>query len=121
MENCANKFERVLAPTQKCLQDGQFLFQFYELYPKDHNQHPTKKRFWLQHHKIETQKKLSTSYTLIQPTQFLHIEKLRKRFLPFTQWYNIQDTDSIIYGPFDFAIKIQEKLKISLIQKIGSC
>ena len=59
---------------------------------------------------------MSKSYTLIQPTQFFHIEQRQKFFLPFTQWYNIQDPNSIIYGPFDFATIFLRKTR-DLIKK----
>ena len=94
-----------------CLQDGKFLFQYYILHQEDHRQNPMNQRYWIQYHKKETHKTMSKSYKIVQPTDFSHQQQLKESYIPFTQWYNIMDSNSIIHGPFNFRVRNSRKTR----------
>ena len=86
-----------------CLQDGKFIMNFLIQHPKDNNTPYKFKRFWIEYHKILSQKRLHTQYHIIQPSELSTKLASNQDLTPYREWINIKDPATIIHGPFNFA------------------
>ena len=109
-------FKQSMLKYHNCLQDGKFIMNFLIQHPKDSSTPFKFKRFWIEYHKILSQKKLHNQYHIIQPSDLS--EKLAKNqnLTPYREWVNIKDPNTIVHGPFNFATINNRKTrdKISL-------
>jgi hypothetical protein len=82
-----------------CLQDGQFLAEFFI----EHILDISSRRYWLEYHSSNSQKTLFEDYHIIQPSQYSEATAKSKWLVPYREWIHIDDHAIAIHGPFDFA------------------
>jgi hypothetical protein len=96
-------FKKSLQQHPSCLQDGQFLAEFFIEHHRDKNLDISSRRYWLEYHSSTSHKTLSVDYHIIQPSQYSEATAKSKRLVPYREWIHIDDNAIAIHGPFDFA------------------
>ena len=88
-----------------CLQDSQFLVEFYIQHHEDVRQNATNQRYWLQYHLFSeiTTPTSSTMTHIIRPSDTSESLAAKSHFVPFCRWLNLTHLDTYLHGPFDFA------------------
>ena len=95
--------EKSLQHHPQCLQDGRFLAEFYIEHYRDIKIKACHRRFWLEYHKTNSYKTLSSDYHILQPSQYSETAATRLNLIPFRDWIQIDDPAISIHGPFEFA------------------
>ena len=95
--------EQSLQHHPQCLQDGRFLAEFYIEHYRDIKIKACHRRFWLEYHKTNSHKTLSSDYHILQPSQYSETAAKRLHLIPFRDWIQIDDPAINIHGPFEFA------------------
>jgi hypothetical protein len=93
----------LLSPS--CLQDGQFLLEFYTLHHANVRFNAANQQYWLQYHafdKIATPTS-STQTHLIWPSDTSEAHAARHHLVPFCHWVNLLHSGTLLHGPFKFA------------------
>jgi hypothetical protein len=98
-------FQDSTSLSPSCLQDGQFIVEFYTLHHEDVRFNASNKQFWLQCHNSGniTTPTSSMATHLIQPSDTLEAYATRLSLVPFHRWVNLTHSDTYIHGPFNFA------------------
>jgi hypothetical protein len=88
-----------------CLQDGQFLMEFYTLHHADVWFNASNQRYWLQYHSIGdiATPTPSTRTHLIQPSDTSEVHAAHHRLVPFRRWINLLHSSTLLHGCFEFA------------------
>jgi hypothetical protein len=92
-----------LSKDTNCLQNGRFLVEFFIQHHRDTTLDIRQRRFWLEYHKSNHHKTLSTSYHIIQPSQFSVKIAIDKNLVSYREWITLVDPSILLHGPFDFA------------------
>ena len=96
-------FSQSMKKHSSCLQDGKFIVNFLIMHPKDTGVWFQHKRYWIEYHKIQSLKRLHKSYHLLQPSDISVLKAEQEELVPYREWINFTDSDTIIHGPFNFA------------------
>jgi hypothetical protein len=86
-----------------CLQDGRFLVEFFIEHHRDKQLDITQRRYWLEYHRSDSHKSISVDYHIIQPSQYSESVAASKRLTPYREWLNIDNSEILLHGPFNFA------------------
>jgi hypothetical protein len=98
-------FSDITLLSPSCLQDGQFLVEFYTLHHADVRFNAANQQYWLQYHafgKIATPTS-STQTHLIQPSDTSEAHAACHHLVPFCRWVNLLHSGTLLHGPFEFA------------------
>jgi hypothetical protein len=95
-------FKQSMLKYPNCLQDGKFIMNFLIQHPKDTDIPFQYKRFWIEYHKILSQKRLHNQFHIIQPSDMSHKLAKQQDLTPYRKWVNLKDNSIIIHGPFNF-------------------
>ena len=87
------------------LQDGKFLVEFYVCHPSDKLFDAPNQRYWLEYHPTFDGPGSDHKYTahLIRPSAASKNYAIAEGLTPFRQWVRLNNSDTYICGPFDFA------------------
>jgi hypothetical protein len=98
-------FSNSTSLSPSCLQDGQFLMEFYTLYHADVWFNPYNQQYWLQYHSIGdiATPTSSTTTHLIQPSDTLEAHAARHQLVPFCRWINLLHSSTLLHGHFKLA------------------
>ena len=96
-------FLKSLQQHPSCLQDGRFLVEFFIEHHRDQQLDITNRRYWLEYHESNSHKSISVDYHILQPSQYSESVATSKRLTPYREWINIDDSDILLHGPFNFA------------------
>jgi len=105
LENPTTCEWRLVRVSPSCLQDGQFLMEFYTLHHADVRFNASNQQYWLQYHSIGdiATPTPSTTTHLIRPSDTLEAHAARHRLLPFRRWINLLHSGTLLHRPFKFA------------------
>jgi hypothetical protein len=95
-------FTKSIQQQPSCLQNGRFLVDFYIEHYQDGALEIRDRRFWLEYHRSNAHKTISTRYHILQPSQFSAQTKMNKDLVPYREWLNLSDLTVSLLGPFDF-------------------
>jgi hypothetical protein len=96
-------FTKSIQQQPTCLQNGRFLMDFYIEHHRDGALDIRDRRFWLEYHRSNSHKTISTRYHILQPSQFSERTATNKDLVPYREWINLSDPTVNLLGPFDFA------------------
>jgi hypothetical protein len=96
-------FTKSIQRQPACLQNGRFLVDFYIEHHQDGALDIRDRRFWLEYHRSNAHKTISTRYHILQPSQFSARTAMNKDLVPYREWINLLDPTVSLLGPFDFA------------------
>jgi hypothetical protein len=104
VETGAGKIFQIDTTTQPaCLQNGRFLVDFHIEHHQDGALDIRDRPFWLEYHRSNIHKTISTRYHILQPSQFSARTAMNKDLVPYREWLNLSDPTVSLLGPFDFA------------------
>jgi hypothetical protein len=103
-------FEKSIQQQPACLQNGRFLVDFYIEHHQDKSLDIRDRSFWLEYHKSNSHKTISTQYHILQPSQFSSKTATDKDLVPYREWLNLSDPTTLS-GPFEFATINQRKTR----------
>jgi hypothetical protein len=88
-----------------CLQDGQFLVEFYTLHHTDVRFNAINQRYWLQYNSINniSTPSPSTATHLIRLSDTSEPHASRLWLVLFRRWINLTHSDTLLHGLFEFA------------------
>jgi hypothetical protein len=109
-------FERSMQLYPNCLQDGKFIVNFYIQHHNDDKLHITDRRFWLEYHQAEHSKTLSLNYHIIQPSEVSAQIASSRNLVPYREWVQLNPSDILLHGPFNFATKNNRKTRDRISQ-----
>jgi hypothetical protein len=104
-------FKGSLQKNPACIQNGKFLVEFFIEHHRDSALDVRDRRFWLEHHRSNSHKTLSTSYHVIQPSQCSEKIAIDKNLVSYREWIQLTDPAILIHGPFDFATTHNRKTR----------
>ena len=96
-----------------CIQDGQFLVDFYTCHPKDKAFNAVNQPYWLEYHpfrELPNPMRLRTTH-LLRPSDNSPDYAASQDLRPFRQWICLLNSDTSIHGPFDFAVVNNRKTR----------
>jgi hypothetical protein len=96
-------FTKSIQQQPACLQNGRFLVDFYIEHHRDGRLDIRDCRYWLEYHRSNTHKTISTRYHILQPSQFSERTARNKDLVPYREWINLSDPAVNLLGPFKFA------------------
>jgi hypothetical protein len=96
-------FHSSLKKNPSCLHNGRFLVEFFIEHHRDSTLDIRERRFWLEYHRSNSHKTLSTSYHIIQPSQYSEKLASDKNLVSYREWIQLNDPLILLHGPFDFA------------------
>jgi hypothetical protein len=97
-------FSNSTSLSPSCLQDGQFLMEFYTLHHADVRFNASNQRYWLQYHSIGdiATPTSSTTTHLIRPSDTSEAHAARHQLVSFHRWINLLHSGTLLHGPFEF-------------------
>jgi hypothetical protein len=104
-------FKSSLQKNPGCLQNGRFLMEFFVQRHRDSTLDIRQRRFWLEYHTSNSHKTLSTSYHIIQPSQYSEQIALDKNLVSYREWIQLNGPSICLHGPFDFAFLHNRKTR----------
>ena len=98
-------FSNSTSLSPSCLQDGQFLMEFYTIHHANVRFNASNQRYWLQYHSIGdiATPTPSTTTHLIPPSDTSEAQSACHRLVPFCRWINLLHSGTLLHGPFEFA------------------
>jgi hypothetical protein len=97
-------FKDLVALYPSCLQDGQFLFDFYMVPPSDIRYNAINQRFWLQYRASSPAVFGTMDAHLIAPSDTSEDCAARHQLVPNRTWVNLTHSDTYLHGPFNFEV-----------------
>jgi hypothetical protein len=110
-------FQRSLQHFPTCLQNGRFLMEFFIEHHRDKNLDICNRRYWLEYHKTNSHKSLSTDYHILQPSQYSETTAKSMGLVPYREWIQIDDPSITLHGPFNFATLHNRKTRDRVAQQ----
>jgi hypothetical protein len=93
----------LLQKNPSCLQNGRFLVEFFIEHHGDSTLDIRERHFWVEYHRSNSHKTLSTAYHILQPSQFSEKIALDKNLVSYREWIQLSDPSILLHGPFNFA------------------
>jgi hypothetical protein len=104
-------FTKSIQQQPTCLQNGRFLVDFYIEHHRDGALDIRDRRYWLEYHRSNAHKTISTRYHILQPLQFSERTAKNKDLVPYREWINLSDPAVNLLGPFEFATITNRKTR----------
>jgi hypothetical protein len=96
-------FTSTMSQHPSAMQDGKFLVEFLIAHPSDSKFNEPNKRYWTEFHHCFGSYKLHEQYHLVKPSIDRPAYCRKNSLVPFSQWVNLNHSDVLIHGPFNFA------------------
>ena len=109
--------QQTLEKNPDVVSNGKFLVEYFVSHPHDSNYSSINQRFWREYHNRLGVYQLHEKFNLIQPSIDEKSYCRKKSLVPYSRWTNLNTSDILLHGPFDFTIVNGRKSKDRISQR----
>ena len=97
--------------------DCKYFVHYYIQHPDDETYNHINKRYWKEYHQRLGTYQLHEQFHLVKPDRNEHTFCKAKNLVPYAEWIYLNNTKTIICGPFEFATIDERKTKDRISEK----
>ena len=109
--------QQTLEKNPDVVSNGKFLVEYFVSHPHDSNYSCINQRFWREYHNRLGVYQLHEKFNLIQPSIDEKSYCRKKSLVPYSRWTNLNTSDILLHGPFDFTVVNGRKSKDRISQR----